>query len=157
MKKSLSKMQWFGIAVSVLMFALFVLHFLPYWRYQGESVSIAGYVIRPYEYSTFTNLFRSYFGNKYRITLLFGLPMALTMVGCLVGSVLCTLKSSKAVVYLAPIASGALCIYGLLNGKPYALSSLRVPMIVVAALVLLGGAAGFVLVAHTGKKSAARG
>lgn len=157
MKKSLSKMQWFGIAVSVPMIVLFVLHFLPYWRYQGESVSIAGYVIRPYEYSTFTNLFRSYFGNKYRITLLFGLPMALTMVGCLVGSVLCTLKSSKAVVYLAPIASGALCIYGLLNGKPYALSSLRVPMIVVAALVLLGGAAGFVLAARAGKKSAARG
>ena len=157
MKKSLSKMQWFGIAVSVPMIVLFVLHFLPYWRYQGESVSIAGYVIRPYEYSTFTNLFRSYFGNKYRITLLFGLPMALTMVGCLAGSVLCTLKPSKAVVYLIPIVSGILCLFGLLTGLPYALSGLRLPMIIVSAIVLLCGILGLVLAARAGKKSAARG
>ena len=152
MKKTLSKMQWFGIAAAVLMLALFVMHFLPYWLYQGESVSIAGYVIRPYEYGTFTELFRSYFGKKYRITLLFGLPMVLTMVGCLAGSVLCTIKSSKALVYLVPIVSGACCLFGLLTGLPYALSGMRLPMIIVSALVLLCGCLGLVLALRAKKK-----
>ncbi len=146
MKKSLPITTWIGIAASVLMLVLVVLQFLPYWSYQGESVSIAGYVWRPHEYNTFTELFRSYFGKKFRITLMFGLPMALTLVANLVGSVLCVLKSRKPATYLVPAVSGILGIYGLLTQQPYRLSGLWLPNLILYALVLLLGIVGILLV-----------
>ncbi len=152
MKKPISRTQWLGIAASVLMLVLFVMHFLPYWRYQGASVSIAGYVIRPYEYATFTNLFRSYFGKKFRITLLFGLPMLLSMAGSLIGSVLCVLKSGKAAVYLVPMACGALGLCGLLINQPYKLGGMWLPMLILFALVLILGIVGMILAAKAPKK-----
>ena len=154
MKKSLSPTQWVGLAVSGLMLAVFVMHLLPYWSYQGQSVSIAGYVIRPYEHSTFTELFRSYFGKKYRITLLFGLPMVLSMVGSLLGSVLCVIRCRKWASYLVPVACGLLGIYGLLAGQPYRLSGMWLPMVILHALVLIVGIVGMILAIKTSKKPA---
>ena len=151
MKKSLTITTWIGIAASALMLVLVVLQFLPYWSYQGESVSIAGYVWRPHEYSTFTDLFRSYFGKKFRITLMFGRPMALTLAANLIGSVLCIVKASKPVVYLVPAVSGILGIYVLLTAQPYRLSGLWMPSLVLYALVLVLGIAGIILAARKPK------
>ena len=148
MKKSLSITTWIGIAVSVLMLVLVVLQFLPYWSYQGESASIAGYVWRPHKYSTFTDLFKSYFGKKFRITLMFGLPMALTLAANLVGSVLCILKASKPAAFLVPAVSGILGIYGLLTQQPYRLGGLWLPSLILYALVLVLGIVGIVLAAR---------
>lgn len=148
MKKSLSITTWIGIAVSVLMLVLVVLQFLPYWSYQGESASIAGYVWRPHKYGTFTDLFKSYFGKKFRITLMFGLPMALTLAANLVGSVLCILKASKPAAFLVPAVSGILGIYGLLTQQPYRLGGLWLPSLILYALVLVLGIVGIVLAAR---------
>lgn len=145
MKKTIPITTWIAIAVSVLMLVLVVLQFLPYWSYQGESVSIAGYVWRPHEHSTFTDLFKSYFGKKFRITLMFGLPMALTLAANLVGCVLCTVKSSKPAAYLAPVASGILGVYVLLTAQPYRLSGLWLPSLILYALVLILGFVGILL------------
>lgn len=148
MKKSLPITTWIGIAASVLMIALVALQFLPYWSYQGESASIAGYVWRPHEYSTFTDLFRSYFGKKFRITLMFGLPMALTLAANLVGSVLCIIKASKPAAFLVPTASGILGIFVLLTQQPYRLGGLWLPSLILYALVLVLGIVGIVLAAR---------
>ena len=154
MKRSLPRTLWIGLAAAALMLVVFVLHFLPYWSYQGESASIAGYIIRPYEHNTFTNLFRSYFGKKYRITLLFGLPMALTMVGSLAGSVLCILRSSGKATWLVPISCGILGLFGLLTNQPYRLGGLWMPMVILFALVLCVGILGLILTLRAPKKAA---
>ena len=152
MKKKLPCTFWIGIAASAVMLVLFVLELLPYWSYQGESVSIAGYVLRPYEHSTFTTLFRSYFGKKYRITLMFGLPMFLNLAGNSAGAVLCALRSSRSTSYLVPIACGGLGLYALLAGQPYQLSSLWLPMVILYAMELVLGIAGIILALTKSKR-----
>lgn len=145
MKKTCSVTTWIGISVSALMLILVVLQFLPYWSYQGETVSLAGFVWRPYAHSTFTSLFRSYFGKQFRITLLFGLPMALTLIANLVGSVLCVVRSAQPAAYYVPTICGALGIYALLTKEPYRLSGLWLPNLILYALVLILGIAGVIL------------
>ena len=147
--KKISPSVMAGIAASVLMLVLVILHFIPYWHYQGESVSLAGYLWRPYEHTAFTTVFRSYFGKGFKVSLLFALPLALTLVVNAVGTVLCTLMSTHRVVWLVPIASGILGLYAFLCHPAYRLSGLWLPHVILYALVLALGILGLLL---AGKK-----
>ncbi len=138
-----------GFAVSILMLALVILHFIPYWRYQGESVSLAAYLWRPYEHTAFTTVFRSYFGKGFKVSLLFALPLALTLAANAVGTVLCTLKSGHRAVWLVPVISAILGLYGFLSAPAYRLSGLWLLHVILYALMLVLGILGLIL---AGKK-----
>lgn len=152
MKKSLRITNWIGIAAAALMVAVVVMHFIPFWRYQGESASIAAYIWRPYKNTAFTELFRSYFGKGFKMTLLLGLPMALSLVGNAAGAVACAVKSSRAAVYMIPVVGGLSGLLGLLVSPVFKLSGLWLPLLVLHGLVLAVGILGSVLAAISKKK-----
>ena len=145
MTKKLHNTKWIGIAVSVLMFILVILQFVPFWRYQGESLSIAGYIWRPYEHSEFTSLFKSYFGKGFKISLMFAMPMVATLVANTVGTVLCAIKYSSKAVYLLPVVSAVAGIYGYLAAPAFQLGSSWIIHLVLYILVMAAGACGFIV------------
>lgn len=145
MKKTLRPTMLIGIAAAALMLVLVILNFVPYWLYQGQSVSLGGYIWRPYEHSDFTNLFKSYFGKSFKVTLLFALPLALTLIANAAGTVLCTIRSAKVSSYLLPIASGILGLSALLMTPAFKLSGLWIAHVILYALVLLLGIVGIIV------------
>lgn len=144
MKKSLHFTKLIGVAAAAMMLALVILNFLPYWLYQGQSVSLGGYVWRPYEHSEFTNLFKSYFGKSFKVTLLFALPLALTLVANAAGAVLCVIRSGSASSYLLPIVSGILGLSAFLITPAFRLSGLWIAHVILYALILLLGIVGLI-------------
>lgn len=145
MKKSLRPVTLIGIGAALLMLTLVVLYFIPYWLYQGQSVSLGGYIWRPYKHSAFTDLFKSYFGKSFRVTLLFSLPMALTLVTNTLGAVLCAINSHKGVTFLLPVISGSLGLYALITSPAFQLSGLWTIHVVLYGLVLALGIVGMIL------------
>ena len=143
--KKISPSILLGIASSVVMLVLIILHFIPYWYYQGESVSLAAYLWRPYEHTAFTTVFRSYFGKGFKISLLFARPLALTLAANAVGTVLCAIKSAHRAVWLIPVISGILGLYAFLCHPAYRLSGLWLPHVILYALVLVLGILGLIL------------
>ena len=145
MKKSLRPAMLIGIGAAALMLALVILYFVPYWLYQGQSVSLGGYIWRPYEHSAFTNLFKSYFGKSFKVTLLFALPLALTLVTNAAGAVLCAIRSHKAAAYLLPIVGGILGLYAFITTPAFKLSGLWTIHVVLYGLILVLGLIGMIL------------
>lgn len=145
MNNQIRSTKWIGIAVSVLMLALVVLQFVPFWRYQGESLSIAGYVWRPYEHSEFTSLFKSYFGKSFKVSLFFALPMAITLIANAIGTVLCFLKQDSTALYLLPVVSAMIGIYGFLSAPAYQLGSSWIVHLILNILMLITGVLGLAI------------
>lgn len=146
MKKSFCLTKLIGVAAAALMLVLVILNFVPYWLYQGQSVSLGGYIWRPYEHSDFTNLFKSYFGKSFKVTLLFALPVALTLVANAAGAVLCAIRSARVSSYLLPAVSGLLGLYAFLMTPAFRLSGLWIAHVILYALTLLLGIAGMIAV-----------
>lgn len=145
MSNSSRNTKWIGIALSVIMLTLVVLQFMPFWRYQGESLSIAGYIWRPYEHSEFTSLFKSYFGKSFKVSLFFALPMAITLIANAIGTVLFFLKQDSKVVYLLPVASAIIGIYGFLSTPAYQLGSSWIVHLILNILMLITGVLGLAI------------
>ena len=145
MKKKLRNTKWIGIAVAVLMFILVILQFVPFWRYQGESLSIAGYIWRPYEHSEFTSLFKSYFGKEFKVSLMFAMPMVITLLANTVGTVFCAIKHSSKAVYLLPIVSAVSGLYGYWAAPAFQLGSSWIIHLVLYVLMMAVGVCGFIV------------
>ena len=107
----MEKSKIFNIITIVLMGALLVLHFMPFWSYDGISTSIQSYVWFPGNHAALETYIVGQVGVDYSINDIVLMPV-LVLVLTVVGIVLCIWKSDIPFVSLIPLACGLAGIFG---------------------------------------------
>lgn len=115
MKKAGSA-SMFNLICALLMAALLVCQFLPFWTVEEETVSISAYVWFPSNHNNVTKMLEAEF-EGYSINNLIAGPVLVLVLGA-AGLVLCVLKREYALTALMPAACGAAGLWGYLS-KPY--------------------------------------
>lgn len=97
----------------VLMLALVVCQFLPFWTYEGEQVSIQEYVWMPTANAHFEEYFEAATGEEYNINHLVTSPV-MTIIFCGAGILLCCLKPAAIYTDIVALLGGLFASYGYL-------------------------------------------
>ncbi len=100
------------IVVAVLMLAMLVMQFMPFWSAEEDTASINGYVWLPKSHKDLTNYFKDFFKNeigiKYSMNYFYLMPV-IVLVCCVLGLALCATKRGGLVSFILPLIGG---IYG---------------------------------------------
>ena len=93
----MDKAKTFNIITIILMGVLLVLHFLPFWSYDGISTSIQSYVWFPTDHAPLESYIAGQVGGDYQINDIVLMPI-LVLVMTVIGIILCIAKSDIAFV-----------------------------------------------------------
>lgn len=148
-KKQIAK--YISFAVAVLMLALLVMQFLPFWSVEEDTVSIGGYIWMPNEHKNLTKSFRAELDDKKFDPVRIALWPVLTLVLGAIGIVMCLLKRGSTPSFLLSIGCGLASTLGFLNPL-FQLGANWQIHLVVSILVLAAGIAGLVLALVENKK-----
>lgn len=110
-RNSTSSTRGINIVCAVLMFALLICQFVPFWNLDGETSSIGGYVWFPDDHSTFTSHFQETLndGDFYSGSIA-GINV-LIMLACVAGVVFCIKNLEDFWPVVFPVACGILGLY----------------------------------------------
>jgi len=109
----MDKAKTFNIITIILMGVLLVLHFMPFWSYDGISTSIQSYVWFPTDHAPLESYIAGQVGGDYQINDIVLMPI-LVLVMTVIGIILCIAKSDIAFVSLIPLACGLVGVWGYL-------------------------------------------
>lgn len=129
-----------NIMCIVLMAILFILHFMPFWSYDGMSTSIQSYVWFPTDHTELETYIAGQVGGDYSINSIILMPV-IVLVTTVVGMVLCTIKPNNSWMALIPLGCGLAGIWGYLSKAAFRLGTnwvlhliICIAMVAVAAL-----------------------
>lgn len=111
-EKSIHLTRTINILCAVLMLALLILQFVPFWNLDGESVSIGGYVWFCIDHSNFTSYFQEVLNNTEFNAGNIALFNTVTMAACVVGLIMCLKNSDNHWPSIIPAVYGILGIVG---------------------------------------------
>ena len=104
MKTNIVKYLSFALAIVIL--ALLVMQFLPFWTTEKETVSINDYLWLPNEHKSVTKLFKAELDDKKFDPIKIVLWPVLTLVLGVAGIILCFIKKDTLLPYLMTILCG---------------------------------------------------
>lgn len=139
MEKKMGKAKICNILCIVLMGVLLVLHFMPFWSYDGISTSIQTYVWFPTEHADLGTYIAGQVGGDYNINSIVLMPV-LVLVLTVIGIVLCIIKSENLFVGLLPLGCGLIGIWGYLSKAAFRLGTNWVLHLMVCIAMVAAGA-----------------
>lgn len=150
----MKKAKIIGLISIVVMVAVLVIQFLPFWYYEGTSTSIQMYVWFPEKCKSLTKLLQEILGKSYAVGNIVLGPIAL-LVGSVVGIVLSVLgKKGKPILAKAvPMVCGIVGVYGFLSQPALQLGSNWVLYLILSILLALVCGVAAVLEILYGKRS----
>ena len=143
MKTNIVKYLSFALAVVIL--ALLVMQFLPFWTTEKETVSINDYLWMPNEHKSVTKLFKAELDDKKFDPIKIVLWPVLTLVLGVAGIILCFIKKDTLLPYLMTILCGLAGMLTYLTNPVYQWGANWIVHLIVAIVVLVAGVAGLVL------------
>ena len=143
MKTNIVKYLSFALAVVIL--ALLVMQFLPFWTTEKETVSINDYLWMPNEHKSVTKLFKAELDDKKFDPIKIVLWPVLTLVLGVAGIILCFIKKDTLLPYLMTILCGLTGTLTYLTNPVYQWGANWIVHLIVAIVVLVAGVAGLVL------------
>lgn len=127
----------------ILMGALLVLHFMPFWSYDGMATSIQSYVWFPTDHAALESYISGQIGGSYSINSIVLMPV-IVLVTIVIGIIMCIIMSDNLLVGLLPLGCGLVGIWGYLSKAAFQLGTnwslhliICIIMVVVAALRML--------------------
>ena len=111
-----------NIICILLMGALLVLHFMPFWSYDGMSTSIQSYVWFPTDHAALESYIAGQVGGEYNINSIILMPV-IVIVATVVGIVLCLSMSDNFFVGLVPLGCGLVGAWGYLTKAAFQLGT----------------------------------
>lgn len=114
MKKSNSARTICYIICAVLMVALAVYQFMPFWTAGTDSVSLQGYLWFPENHKEVTNLFKAEVNPDFKVKDIVLMPLIELVIG-LLGAFLCVTKTKKLWVVVCPLTCSIAGILGYLD------------------------------------------
>lgn len=111
-----------NITCIVLMTILFILHFMPFWSYDGMSTSIQSYVWLPSDHAALETYIAGQVGGDYSINSIVLMPV-IVLVTTVAGIVLCVIKPDNFWVGLIPLGCGFAGICGYLSKAAFRLGT----------------------------------
>ena len=127
-----------NILLAVLMLALLVLQFLPFWTVADRQVSIQEYTWFPLDNKDLTKQFETMFGGKanYNLNDVVGMPVLVFFFT--VASILFTIfANDKSWISAFPAVAGAGAIIGFLTLPIYQLNEMWVAHVALAGVIVL--------------------
>ena len=143
MKTNIVKYLSFALAIVIL--ALLVMQFLPFWTTEKETVSINDYLWMPNEHKSVTKLFKAELDDKKFDPIKIVLWPVLTLVLGVAGIILCFIKKDTLLPYLMTILCGLAGMLTYLTNPVYQWGANWIVHLIVAIVVLVAGVAGLVL------------
>ena len=143
MKTNIVKYLSFALAIVIL--ALLVMQFLPFWTTEKETVSINDYLWMPNEHKSVTKLFKAELDDKKFDPIKIVLWPVLTLVLGVAGIILCFIKKDTLLPYLMTILCGLAGVLTYLANPVYQWGANWIVHLIVAIVVLVAGVAGLVL------------
>ena len=143
MKTNIVKYLSFALAIVIL--ALLVMQFLPFWTTEKETVSINDYLWMPNEHKSVTKLFKAELDDKKFDPIKIVLWPVLTLVLGVAGIILCFIKKDTLLPYLMTILCGLTGTLTYLTNPVYQWGANWIVHLIVAIVVLVAGVAGLVL------------
>ena len=143
MKTNIVKYLSFALAIVIL--ALLVMQFLPFWTTEKETVSINDYLWLPNEHKSVTKLFKAELDDKKFDPIKIVLWPVLTLVLGVAGIILCFIKKDTLLPYLMTILCGLAGMLTYLTNPVYQWGANWIVHLIVAIVVLVAGVAGLVL------------
>lgn len=129
-----------NIMCILLMGVLLVLHFMPFWSYDGMSTSIQSYIWFPADHAPLDAYIAGQVGGEYSINSILLMPI-IVLVATVIGIVLCISMSDNILVGLVPLGCGIVGVWGYLTKGAFQLGTnwvlhlvVCIAMIAVAAL-----------------------
>ena len=143
MKTNIVKYLSFALAIVIL--ALLVMQFLPFWTTEKETVSINDYLWMPNEHKSVTKLFKAELDDKKFDPIKIVLWPVLTLVLGVAGIILCFIKKDTLLPHLMTILCGLAGMLTYLTNPVYQWGANWIVHLIVAIVVLVAGVAGLVL------------
>ena len=143
MKTNIVKYLSFALAIVIL--ALLVMQFLPFWTTEKETVSINDYLWMPNEHKSVTKLFKAELDDKKFDPIKIVLWPVLTLVLGVAGIILCFIEKDTLLPYLMTILCGLAGMLTYLTNPVYQWGANWIVHLIVAIVVLVAGVAGLVL------------
>lgn len=103
-----------NIICLVLMLALLVCQFLPFWTVGEKQVSVQGYTWITWEHEDLTDSFVDTFGKDYMVKDMVLTPVVV-LAGVIIAAIFCIRKLKKPGVGILPFLVGVLSIWGYLS------------------------------------------
>lgn len=124
------------IACAVLMLAVLVLQYMPYWSFSTDSSSIADYIWWPDHHKALTKELRGILGRDFEVRLIVPMPLIVLLTGIL-GMTVCVLKPGKVGSFILPLIAGATAVIGFLAVPAFSLGSTYIVQIVASGLLVV--------------------
>lgn len=118
----MEKSRIFNIICIVLMGVLLVLHFMPFWSYDGMSTSIQSYIWFPTDHAALESYLSGQVGGAYSINSILLMPI-IVLVTTVVGIILNIAMSDNLFVSLVPLGCGLVGIWGYLSKAAFQLGT----------------------------------
>lgn len=134
-----------NITCILLMGILLILHFMPFWSYDGMSTSIQSYVWFPTDHAELESYIAGQLGEEYSINSIILMPVII-IITTVAGMVLCILKSDNIFVGSVPFVCGLVGVWGYLSKAAFRLgTNWCLHLVVCIALVIAAGIKMFFL------------
>lgn len=154
MKRKVDLAQVFNLVGMVLILALVLCHFIPFWTVEGQTLSVWQYIGFPKEYKDVTTYFTSTF-DGYHINNIVLMPSFAILLG--VFAVIFCFKNSDDLWYsLFPAVVGGLGIYNYLTQPVYQSGNLWFIPLVLSILMFACAVLGIVFWFKENKRPAAK-
>ena len=137
--------KYLSFALAIVILALLVMQFLPFWTTEKETVSINDYLWMPNEHKSVTKLFKAELDDKKFDPIKIVLWPVLTLVLGVAGIILCFIKKDTLLPYLMTILCGLAGMLTYLTNPVYQWGANWIVHLIVAIVVLVAGVAGLVL------------
>ncbi len=141
--KTIAKILSFVVAV--LMLAMLVMQFMPFWTVEDHTVSIADYTWMTKEHRDLTAEFKAYYKEVYDIpystNYVFLMPV-IVFVCCVIGTIMCCVKPGNWIYYLLPVVGGIYGAQGYLTNPLFQMGQNWVLHMVLCIAIAVVGAAG---------------
>lgn len=111
-----------NIICIVLMAVLFILHFMPFWSYDGTSTSIQTYVWFPTDNTALESYIAGQVGGDYSINSIILMPI-IVLVTTVAGIILSISMPDNLFISLLPLGCGLVGIWGYLSKPAFQLGT----------------------------------
>lgn len=139
-----SRLRVTNIIVAVLILAVCLMMFMPFWHYDEESVSINGYVWFPTEHSSLETYLEGELGYKTEINQIIRMPIIMFVTGW-IGIFLCFFKLSGAWQMICSLPFGVCGFIGFITCGALRLGNLWWLMMLLCIAVVLVDIVGLIL------------
>jgi len=140
----MDKAKTFNIITIILMGVLLVLHFMPFWSYDGTSTSIQSYIWFPTAHAPLKSYIAGQVGGDFALTMEVVLMPVLVLILTVLGIILCIAKSDIAFVSLVPLACGLVGVWGYLCQPAFQLGTNWVLHLLVCVAMIAASALSLV-------------